>query len=133
MSADWRMIVLDSAQIAAGELENIRAEFTRYFLVRDLGTEIAVFTRRGKTGGCEIYFSPACEPYAEFLFERLPPQKSRAPALLGTTLLVGYPAAVSALLGKGSTVISQVDTARSTHTANDAAARPSFLRLKSTG
>jgi hypothetical protein len=133
MSADWRMIVLDPAQIAAGELEKIRAEFTRYFLLRDLGTNIGIFTRRGKTGACEIYFSPDCQPYAEFLFERLPPQKARAPALLGTTLLVGYPAAVGALLGKGSTVISQADTARNAQPTNDAAASPSFLRLKSAG
>ncbi len=133
MSADWRLIVLDPAQIAAGELENIRGEFARYFLLRDLGTNVGVFTRRGKTGGCEVYFSPGCEPYAEFLFERLPPQCARAPTLLGTTLLVGYPAAVGALLGKTSTVVSQMETARSSQNIEKTAPRPSFLRLKPTG
>ena len=133
MSADWNMIVLEPPQIAAGELEKIRAEFARYFLLSEPGQSVAVFTRRTKTGGCEIYFSPDCGTYAEFLFERMPPQKARAPALLGTTLLVGYPAAVGALLGKQPKVVTQTDKARESQLAEETAARASFLRVKSGG
>ena len=133
MAADWSMLVLDPTQIAAGELEKIRADFARFFLSHDPGSSLAVFTRRTKTGGCEIYFSPGCEVYAEFLFERLPAQQTRAPALLGTTLLVGYPAAVSALLGKASTVESLATHSRQTEFAESVAQRANFLRQKSAG
>src|ERR1700730_9309373 len=100
MTAEWSMITLAPAQIAAGELETIRADFARYFLARDPGPGMAVFTRRAKSGGGEVYFSPACAIYTEFIFERHQAQRTRPPLLLGTTLLVGYPAAVSCLLGK---------------------------------
>jgi hypothetical protein len=132
-AADWSMIVLDSTAIAAGELEKIRAEFARFFLLRDPGAGTAVFTRRGKAGGCEVYFSPECDAYAEFIFERHAAEKSRAPALLGTTLLVGYPAAVGSLLGKGSRVESLAAVAsRQPQTTQGAVERASFLRRKKT-
>ena len=130
MSADWSMIVLDAAQIAAGELEKIRGEFARFFLLRDPGSSLAVFTWRTKAGGCEIYFSPGCDGYAEFIFERHDAQRSRPPALLGSTLLVGYPHAVGSLLGRTSKVHSTAETARQTQPATTTA-RPAFLRIKS--
>ena len=51
--ADWSLIALDPAQIAAGELEKIRAEFARYFLLHDPGPDMAVFTRRAKSGDAQ--------------------------------------------------------------------------------
>ncbi len=100
------MITLEPAEIAAGALENIRADFARYFLLHDPAADTAVFTRRAQFGMCEVYFSPACAPFTEFIFERHQAQRARLPALLGTTLLVGYPAAVSCLLGKARAVAS---------------------------
>jgi len=132
MAADWSMIALDPDAIAAGELEKIRAEFARFFLLRDPGPSLAVFTRRTKSGGCEVYFSPGCDTYTEFIFERHPAERTRAPALLGTTLLVGYPEAVSCLLGKAPGVESFRDMLRRSLAEERAAAQTSHLRLKST-
>lgn len=100
MVANWRMIALDAERIAAGELEKIRAELALYFLLHDPGDGMAVFTRRLKPGACEVYFSPACRAYTEFIFERHAARRATAPSLLGTTLLVGYPSAVASLLGR---------------------------------
>jgi hypothetical protein len=132
MAADWSMIVLDPDAIAAGELEKIRAEFARFFLLHDPGPSVAVFTRRAKSGGCEVYFSPDCAAYSEFIFDRHPPERARAPALLGTTLLVGYPESVSRLLGKAPGVESFRDMLRRSLAEERAAEQASFLRLKST-
>jgi len=97
---DWRCIELLHEQISAGELEKIRAQFSLFCMTRDSAADIALFTRRKKSGGSEVYFSPAAVPYAEFVFEHHTPRACRSPALLGTTLLVGSPASVAALLGK---------------------------------
>jgi hypothetical protein len=131
MAADWRMIVLDSKAIAAGELEKIRAEAARYFVSHDPGPGLAVFTRRAKAGGCEIYFSPGSEVYAEFILETHSAATTRAPALLGTTLLVGYPQAVGGLLGKASSVEALSATSRQSKKTADAAGKHAFLRIKS--
>jgi hypothetical protein len=133
MAADWSMITLTPDGIAAGELENIRADFARCFLLRDPGPGIAVFTRRAKSGACEVYFSPSCAAYTEFIFERHPAGRTRTPPLLGTTLLVGYPAAVSCLLGKPREVGSFRKMLRDSFEADQAAARAAFLRLKPAG
>ena len=106
MAGDWRRIELSREQIRAGELEKIRAQLSVYCMTGDTTADIAVFTRRTKSGGSDVYFSPATQPYAEFVFERHPPCASNRPALLGTTLLVGIHAAVSNLLGKSSDVQS---------------------------
>jgi hypothetical protein len=123
------MITLASGEIAAGELEKIRADIARYFLLHDPGPDAAVFTRRAKWSACEVYFSPACVIYTEFIFERHQAQHARAPALLGTTLLVGYPAAVGCLLGKGRRVESFREMLRLSF-ADENAVRASLLRLK---
>ena len=60
MTADWSMIVLDADAIAAGALEKIREEVGRFFVLHDRGLTVAVFTRRAKSGACEVYFSPDC-------------------------------------------------------------------------
>lgn len=127
---DWHMIALEPTEIAAGALENIRADFARFFLLHDPAADTAVFTRRARSGMCEVYFSPACAMYTEFIFERHPPQRSRAPALLGTTLLVGYPAAVSCLLGKARNVASFREILRKPQLEAAAGAQIAFLRLK---
>ena len=133
MAADWSMITLAPAQIAAGELEKIRADFARFFLLHDPGSDMAVFSRRAKSGACEVYFSPACVAYTEFIFERHPAERARAPALLGTTLLVGYNAAVSRLLGKPREVESFREMLRQSFAGEQVATRSSFLRLKPPG
>ena len=127
------MIALLPDAIAAGELERIRADFARFFLLHDPGAGMAVFTRRAKSGACEVYFSPACSAYTEFIFECHPARRSRAPTLLGTTLLVGYPAAVGFLLGKPREVESFRDMMRLTLAADRTAAQTEFLRLKPAG
>lgn len=133
MAADWSMITLTPDKIAAGELENIRADIARCFLLRDPGPGMAVFTRRAKSGACEVYFSPSCVAYTEFIFERHHAECARTPPLLGTTLLVGYPAAVSCLLGKPRAVGSFRNMLRESFEAEQAAARAAFLRPKPAG
>lgn len=112
MADDWYMIELGAQQIRAGELERIRAEFSTFFLLREPGTNMAVFTRRARSGSCEVYFAPDCRRYTDFIFERHPAVRTRAPGLLGTTLLVGHPTAVSPLLGRLKRVISLTETLR---------------------
>ena len=133
MAAEWSMITLTSAQIAAGELEEIRADFARFFLLRDPGPGMALFTRRAKTGACEVYFSPACAKYTDFIFERHQAEQTRAPVLLGTTLLVGYPAAVGCLLGKARRVESFREMLRQPFADEHAAARTAYLSIKPAG
>ena len=133
MAADWSKIALDPDAIAAGELEIIRAEFARFFLLHNPGPTLAVFTRRAKPGGCDVYFSPDCDGYAEFIFERHARERTRAPSLLGTTLLVGYPESVSRLLGKAPGVESFKSMLRRSLAEERAAGQTAFLRLKSTG
>lgn len=106
MAADWRRIELSREEVRAGELEKIRAQFSLFMMTNEPTGEIAVFTRRGKSSGCEVYFPPAALRFAEFVFERHTPGASNRPALLGTTLLVGSHAAVANLLGKSSDVQS---------------------------
>lgn len=106
MAGDWRLIELSREQVLAGELEKIRAQFSLFMMTNEPAGEFAVFTRRGKSGSCEVYFPPAALRLAEFVFERHLPHASRAPALLGTTLLAGSQAAVATLLGKSSDVQS---------------------------
>ena len=132
MTAEWSMITLTPAEIAAGDLEKIRADIARFFLLHDPGPDTAVFTRRAKSGACAIYFSPACAMYTEFIFERHPPERARTPALLGTTLLVGYPAAVSCLLGKAREVASFREMLRRSFADEGAGASSAFLRLRPT-
>jgi hypothetical protein len=133
MAIDWSMILLESGEIEAGGLEAIRADFARFFLLRDPGPAMAVFTRRAKSGACEVYFSPACAIYTDFIFERHPPQFCRAPALLGTTLLVGHTAAVGRLLGKARAVVSFRAMSQQHVAAERAVIRPSILQLKAAG
>ena len=133
MAIDWSMILLESGEIGAGGMEAIRADFARFFLLRDPGPDMAVFTRRAKSGACEVYFSPACAIYTEFIFERYPPRFCRAPALLGTTLLVGHTDAVGRLLGKARAVISFSAMSRQHVAAERKVIRPSFLQLKAVG
>ena len=133
MAADWRMIELDAEEIAAGKLETIRAEFALFFLMRDPGAALAVFTRRAKSGACEVYFSPACVPYTEFIFERHHAETTRAPALLGTTLLVGYTSAVGNLLGKPKDISSFKQMLQQQLPAAQIAAGAMFLRAKPAG
>ena len=133
MATDWSVIVLEPAEIAAGELEKIRADVARFFLMHDPGSRSAVFTRRAKLGNCEVYFSPGSAAYTEFIFERHTVERSRQPALLGTTLLVGYPAAVSCLLGKAPNVQSFPEIKRRSLASQKAAAPAAFLRLKTAG
>jgi hypothetical protein len=133
MAADWSKIMLDPDAIAAGELEKIRGEFARFFLLHNPGPTLAVFTRRAKPNSCEVYFSPACDAYTEFIFERHPRERTRAPSLLGTTLLVGYPESVSCLLGKGPGVVSFKGMLQRSLAEERAAGQTAFLRLKSTG
>ncbi len=106
MSGDWRRIELSRDAVRAGELEIIRAQFALYCMAGDTAADVAIFTRRNKAGGSDLYFSPAALRYAEFVFERHPPCASGQPALLGSTLLVGNHDAVAALLGKSSGVQS---------------------------
>jgi hypothetical protein len=106
MATDWRRIELSREQISAGELENIRAQFSLFMMTNEPAGDIAVFTRSGKLGSCEVYFPPVALRYAEFVFERHPPCASSSPALLGTTLLAGSHAAVASLLGKSYDVLS---------------------------
>jgi hypothetical protein len=75
-------------------------------MTRSAGSDVAIFTRRTRSGGCEVFFPPAALQLCEFVFERHPPQASRAPALLGTTLLLGSHDSVAVLLGKSSDVQS---------------------------
>jgi hypothetical protein len=130
MVANWRMIALDAEEIAAGGLEKIRAEFALFFLLRDPGAGMAVFTRRAKSGACEVYFPPACAPYTEFIFERHRAASTRPPGLLGTTLLVGYTAAVGNLLGKPREIASFKEMLQQQMPATQAAAGAMFLRAK---
>jgi hypothetical protein len=132
MAADWSKIALDPDAIAAGELEKIRGEFARFFLLHNPGPTLAVFSRRAKPSGCEVYFSPDCDAYAEFIFERHPRERTRAPSLLGTTLLVGYPESVSRLLGKTQSVVSFRGILQRTLAEERAAGQTALLRLKST-
>jgi hypothetical protein len=111
MAGDWRRIELSREQIRAGELETIRAQFSLFMMTNEPAGDIAVFTRRTKSGGCEVYFPPVALRYAEFVFERHTAYESRPPALLGTTLLVGSHAAVAILFGKSSDVKSFRKTA----------------------
>jgi hypothetical protein len=106
MAGDWRLIELSREQVGAGELEKIRAQFSLFMMTSEPAGEIAVFTRRGKNGGCEVYFPPAALRFAEFVFERHAPLAARPPSLLGTTLLAGSQAAVATLLGKSPEVLS---------------------------
>lgn len=106
MAGDWRRIELSREQIRAGNLETIRSEFSLFMMTNEATGSIAVFTRRARSGGCEVYFPPAALRFAEFVFERHPALPSSAPALLGTTLLVGSHDAVASLLGKFSDVRS---------------------------
>ena len=106
MTAEWRRIELSREQILAGELEKIRAQVSLFMMTRSAGSDVAIFTRRTKSGGCEVFFPPAALQLCEFVFDRHPPQISRAPALLGTTLLLGSHASVAVLLGKSSDVQS---------------------------
>src|SRR5471032_3013375 len=133
MASDWSMITLEPAGIAAGELENIRADFARFFLLYDPGPGMAVFTRRAKSGACDVCFSPACAAYTEFIFERHPAERARPPALLGTTLLVGYPAAVGCLLVNARKIESFREMLQNTFADERIAARASLLRLKPAG
>src|SRR4051812_29879690 len=133
MTAEWSMIVLDADAIAGGALEKIREEIGRFFLLHERGPTVAVFSRRAKSGACEVYFSPDCSAYTEFIFERHAPGRVRAPALLGTTLLVGYPESVSRLLGKAPGVASFRNMLRRSLAEERAANQSSNLRLKSTG
>ena len=89
MTAEWRRIELSREQILAGELEKIRAQVSLFMMTCSAGSDVALFTRRTKSGGCEVFFPPAVLQLCEFVFDRHPPQVSRAPALLGTTLLLG--------------------------------------------
>ncbi|MEO7727050.1 MAG: hypothetical protein ABIS45_07325 [Burkholderiales bacterium] len=127
---DWHMITLEPAEIAAGALENIRADFARFFLLHDPAADTAIFTRRAKWGSCEVFFSPACAMYTEFIFERHKARRSRAPALLGTTLFVGYPAAVSFLLGKSRDVASFREMLKKPQLEAAVGTQIAFLRLK---
>ena len=79
MSVDWRRIELSREQIRAGELEKIRSQFSLFMMTNEPAGEIAVFTRRCKSGGCEVYFPPAALRFAEFVFERHAPGASRPP------------------------------------------------------
>jgi len=106
VTADWRRIELSRQQILAGGPEKIRAQVSLFMMTSDAGGDVAVFTRRTKSGGCAVFFPPAALQLSEFVFERHPPQTSRAPALLGTTLLLGSHDSVAALLGKSSGVQS---------------------------
>ena len=49
MTGDWRRIELSREQIRAGELEKIRAQFSRFMMTNETAGEMALFTRRGKT------------------------------------------------------------------------------------
>jgi hypothetical protein len=125
MTADWRRIELSREQILAGELEKVRAQLSLFMMTSDAGGDIAVFTRRTKNGACEVFFPPTALQLCEFVFERHPPQLSRAPALLGTTLLLGNHASVATLLGKSSDVQSFRKTI-------DAAVSVDFLHQENT-
>ena len=131
MTAEWRRIELSREEILAGELEKIRAQVSLFMMTCSAGSDVALFTRRTKSGGCEVFFPPAVLQLCEFVFDRHPPQVSRAPALLGTTLLLGSHASVAVLLGKSSDVQSfrkAVDAATAVnaeflHTENASAQR----------
>ncbi len=128
MAGDWRRIELSRDEIRAGELEKIRSQFSLFMMTNEPAGEIAVFTRRGKSGGCEVYFPPAALRFAEFVFERHPPGASRPPALLGTTLLAGSHDSVATLLGKSSDVQSYRKTAEPAGAVSVA-----FLQQEKTG
>jgi hypothetical protein len=106
MAGDWRRIELSRKQIGAGELEKIRAQLSLFMMTSESPGEFAIFTRRNKSGGCDVYFPPTALHLAEFVFERHAPLAGSAPALLGTTLLVGSHSSVAALLGKSPGVQS---------------------------
>ena len=106
MTGDWRRIELSREQIRAGELEKIRAQFSLFMMTNETAGEMALFTRRGKAGGCEVYFPPVVLPFTVFVFEHHTAHECRAPALLGTTLLAGSHDAVAALLGRFAEVIT---------------------------
>lgn len=118
MAGEWRRIELSRDEIRAGELEKIRAQFTLFMMTAEPADDIAIFTRRAKSGGSEVYFPPSALRFTDFVFERHVPVASSAPALLGSTLLIGSHSAVAALLGKSSDVqsfrrsaeVSAVDT-----------------------
>jgi hypothetical protein len=133
MAADWNMILLEPGEIATGELEAIRGDFARFFLLRDPGAAMAVFTRRAKSGACEVYFSPGCAIYTEFIFERHPAQFCRAPVLLGTTLLVGHHASVGRLLGKPRAIVSFKAMSQQNRATDYNIVQPAFLQLKTAG
>lgn len=124
MAGDWRLIELSREQVGAGELEKIRAQFSLFMMTSEPAGEIAVFTRRGRNGGCEVYFPPAALRLAEFVFERHAPLAARPPSLLGTTLLAGSQAAVATLLGKSSDVQSFRKAAGETPEVNVAFLQP---------
>lgn len=104
MAADWQRIELTREQIGGGELERIRAQFAVFCMSGGADDDIAVFTRRSRAGGSEVYFSPAALPCAEFVFERHAAGACNRPPLLGTTLLVGRHDAVARLLGRSPSV-----------------------------
>jgi hypothetical protein len=106
MAGDWRRIELSRDQISAGELEKIREQFSVFSVTGATAADVAIFTRRTRSGGSEVYFSPAALPYAEFVFEHYPPCACNRPALLGTTLLVGIHSEVASLLGNSPDVQS---------------------------
>ena len=51
MTAEWRRIELSREEILAGELEKIRAQVSLFMMTCSAGSDVALFTRRTKSGG----------------------------------------------------------------------------------
>jgi hypothetical protein len=87
---DWYRLTLNSAQVAAGKVQEYKEAFETAFTAARGPRIMALFRRDCDDGGVDLYFTPESGKHAAELLAGWGCVPCSTPPLLGLQLLVGH-------------------------------------------
>ena len=86
----WYRLTLNSAQVAAGELQQRQEAFDEAFGAARAPRTMALFQQAREDGGVDLFLTPDCGEHAAELIEEWGCTPCERPSMIGLHLLVGH-------------------------------------------
>ncbi len=86
----WYRLTVNSAQVAAGEIQRRNDAFDECFTAARAPRTMALFQQAREDGGVDLFLTPDCSEYAAELIKEWGCTPCDRPSMVGLHLLVGH-------------------------------------------
>lgn len=89
-TVNWHKLTVNSAQVAAGEIQRRKDAFDQFFSAARAPRTMALFQQAREDGGVDLFLTPDCNEHAVELLEEWGCTPCDRPSMIGLHLLVGH-------------------------------------------